>query len=451
MKSILIVDDDNINCVLAKSALEDTYRVITARSGKEALAFLETEVPDLILMDIVMPEMNGKEVVRQIKKNKKWFRIPIVFLTAVSNPMTEAECLECGAEDFITKPFVPIVIKSRVNKIMDSQDFRKELEMQLQNETKKSLTDTLTGLYNREYLVNELTNWLENGNSGTLFMIDLDNFKNINDTYGHMTGDKILQKLAEILKTHARDNDIACRLAGDEFVVFYKDLTDKEIVAEKAERIIRMFAEKIGDTEYAGRVSVSIGIRITLGNESFQNLYEQADKSLYFVKNNGKNAYSFFDENESSFDEKVNEINTTANLDSIRRMLLDVPKGDRGALYVDYDEFKKIYDFVVRCVKRKNQKVQIVLFSLNIPKAQQSKITMDTATEVLKSSVISSLRAVDTGTKYGISQYIVILLDTDIENGKYVAERVIKKFYENETIKAADVKLSYDIQTIGRN
>ena len=159
MKHILVVDDDSMNCVLAKHVLCQNYQVSTVYSGMEALDFLEEQIPNLILMDIDMPQMGGIEVTRRIKENEKWAKIPIVFLTADSDPTTEVECLKLGADDFLTKPFVPMVMNSRVSRILELQDFRHDLEQQLEVKTKqmelatlKSLTDALTGLHNRDYL-----------------------------------------------------------------------------------------------------------------------------------------------------------------------------------------------------------------------------------------------------------------------------------------------------------
>ena len=159
MKHILIVDDSNMYCMIAKNALENTYRISLAHSGMEALAFLEKELPDLILMDIEMPKMNGKEVLRRIKAHKEWSKIPVVFMTALSELETEAECLELGADDFIAKPIKPLIMASRVSKLLELYDLRKDLEHQLMKRTQqmematlKSLTDALTGLHNRDYL-----------------------------------------------------------------------------------------------------------------------------------------------------------------------------------------------------------------------------------------------------------------------------------------------------------
>lgn len=448
MKSILIVDDDSINCLLAKHALAQNYRAITVNSGREALAFLETEIPDLILMDIEMPEMNGKEVVRQIKASDKWDMIPIIFLTADSDPATEAVCIQCGADDFITKPFVPDVMRSRVARVLEIHELRKDLELELEKKTIKSLTDALTGLNNRDYLEKELQALLENGHGGTLFMTDLDNFKGMNDTYGHMVGDQVLQTFAEVLKYYAEDGDIVCRLGGDEFVAFYTDLVDKDIAAGKAAGIIKRFAERMGALGYAGIVSVSIGAKITTGDEAFQELYGKADETLYFVKENGKNAYHFYDENDEEFTAMLSEINTTAELDDIHRMMVDEQEEPKGAFHVEYDDFKKLYDFALRCVSRNNQRVQTLLFTLSLPDASQENVSLDVNMDILKDTVISSLRTVDTGTKYSSSQYIVLLMDTDVENGKIVAERVINKFYQNADVAASGVKVAFDIQPL---
>ncbi len=448
MEKILIVDDDSINCLLAKHALAKDYHTITVNSGREALMFLETEMPDLILMDIEMPQMDGKEVVRKIKACEKWEKIPIIFLTADSNPMTEAVCLQCGADDFITKPFVPDVMRSRVARVLEAHGLRKDLEQELEEKTIKSLTDALTGLNNRDYLEQELDAYLNEGRGGTLFMIDLDNFKSMNDTYGHMVGDAVLQNFAETLKFYAEEKDIVCRLGGDEFVVFYTDLTNKAVAASKAAGIIRLFAEKMGAMGYAGIVSVSIGAKITVGDESFEKLYADADETLYFVKENGKNAYHFYDEEKEQIKEVLNEIDTDADLDDIHRMMMEGQECNKGAFHVEYEEFKIIYDFALRCVNRDNKKVQTLLFTLSIPEEIGTEVSLNRIMDILKDTVISSLRAVDTGTKYSNSQYIMLLMDTDPENGKLAAGRVVDKFYANAEVVSSGVKVSFDMQPL---
>lgn len=448
MKKILLVDDDNMNCILAKHALVQEYEVVIKHSGAEALAYLETNMPDLILMDIEMPEMNGKEVVKIIKANSRWEAVPIVFLTADSNPMTEAECLTFGAHDFITKPFVPDVMRSRVGKILEACEQRKLLESKLEQNTMKSLTDALTGLNNRPFLEKELKKLLEDGHDGTLFMIDLDNFKKMNDTYGHIVGDEVLKCFAEVLKKYARKGDLVCRLAGDEFVTFYADLTDKDIVAKKASDIITAFSENMGAMGYGGIVSVSIGAKITDGKETFQELYDKADKTLYVVKNGGKNAYQIYDENATDSKEKLSRINTNTTLERIHDLMMQEMTENKGAFHVGYNEFKKMYDFALRCVIRNKRKVQIVLFTLSTLNEDATENEMEEAMNLFTEAVISSLRNVDTGTRYSSNQYLLILMDADRKDCQNIADRVILCFEGNYEKKAQVWRIEFDIQTL---
>lgn len=450
MKRLLIVDDDNMNCVMAEYALSKDYEVFAVNSGSAALYFLENEPVDLILMDIEMPEMSGKEVASKIKENPKWSKIPIIFLTADSDPKTEAECLSWGADDFITKPFVPLVMNTRVSRILEVYELRKDLEKQLEKRTKqaevatlKSQTDALTKLYNRDYLELRLNEFLGEGGVGTLFMMDLDDFKTMNDTYGHIMGDKTLQYFAAVLKEYAREEDIVCRLAGDEFVTFYTGLKDRDVVAKKAEGIIKTFSEKMEELGYGGIVSVSVGIMMAQENDEYQELYNNADKALYCVKNNGKNAYHFYDENNDT----ITEVSTVMDLEYVSNMMEKGLSEKRGVFHLAYDEFKNVYDFISRCVARKKQKVQLVLFTMNM-RNKDVDTSIEDVMQLWEESLICSLRSVDTGTRYSSSQYIVIFMDADLENGKAVAERVINRFYD-ENIGIEDiVKVAYDIRTM---
>lgn len=453
MKHLLIVDDNKMNCITAKHTLSQDYEVSVVNSGKEAFAFLETNAVDLILLDVKMPEMDGKEVAQKLKAHEVWKKIPIIFLTADTDPNTEIACLDFGADDYITKPFIPLVMKKRISRILEVYDLRADLERQLANKTQqietatmKSLTDALTGLHNRDYLEKRLTDLLDTGRLGTLFMIDLDNFKKINDTYGHIVGDKILQYFAEVLKKYARKEDVVCRLAGDEFVTFYPELKKKSTAAKRARKIVRTFAEKMGSLGYGGIVSVSIGIMIAKEGESFTSLYNKADKALYYVKNNGKNAYRFYDEQNG----RKQEVNTFVDLRYVSTMMEQGLTEKKGAYQLAYDEFKNVYDFISRCVKRKKQDVQIVLFTMNMLNKQSDK-SMEDIMQLWEHSLESSLRSVDTGTRYSNSQYIAIFLDADFENGKMVAERVIEKFYNNNESLRSEVKITYDIQTMQPN
>lgn len=450
MKRILVVDDDWMNCVLAKGALGESYEVHTVNTGSDALEYMESNEVDLVLMDIMMPGMSGKEAAQKIKERAEWKEIPLVFLTSDSDPETEVECLQWGADDFIIKPFVPLVMNTRVSRILEIYELRKELEQKLETRTRqmetatlKSLTDALTGIHNRNYLEKHLTDWLNNGGVGTLFMIDLDNFKTMNDTYGHITGDETLQHFARVLKAYSEEGDMVCRLAGDEFVTFYPNLTDRTLAGEKAKGIIRSFSEKMGELGFGGIVSVSIGIKISLGGEDFQTVYDQADTALYYVKNKGKNAYHFHDGNK----EEVEEINTTVDLDYVRDVIGKGIPENKGALHLAFEEFKNVYDYILRCASRKQQEVQILLFTMEGLNKQLS-VEAEEVMRRWESAMVNTLRSMDTGARYSNSQYLVVLMDSDLEKGKAAAERLIDSFYESNKELKEEINVTYDIRTM---
>lgn len=452
MKHILVVDDDMMNLVLVKHALKEEYEVTSVTSGEAALEVLEKQIPDLMLLDIEMPGMDGMEVARRMKEEERLKEIPIVFLTADTDPQTEAECLKMGADDFIIKPFVPIVMTRRIGRILELGELRQALEDQLEQKTKQiedvtrmSITDALTGLSNRSFLEKKIAELIGDGHTGTLFIMDMDNFKKVNDTFGHIAGDKTLQILAEVLRINTRKQDIIARLGGDEFVVFFVDMTDKNVAVEKARNIQNMFLEKFRTLYNLGEVSLSIGIvHCPEDGRDFKSLYNNGDKALYYIKNNGKSSYHFFDENK---EQAVEIYNTTVDLDNVRNLIEGKLDTTKGAFQVAYEEFQKIYDFMLRCVARKQQLVQTVLFTLSIMDDTVYELEdMEHAMEVLQDAIKDSLRAVDVGTQYSSRQYILILMDADTTNGTRVVERVRARFYQ--LYGRDNVALSYDIQAM---
>lgn len=666
MKHILVVDDNKINLAIAKRELTEKYQVTLVTSGFQALQFLEKKKPDLILLDIIMPEMDGKDTMKKIRANDEWARIPIIFLTADSTPETEAECLALGADDFIAKPFVPMVMHRRISRIIELNELRYDLETQLELKTRqvekvtlnsimaiantidakdkytcghsarvarcaeeiarrlnwseeelqnlhyvallhdigkigvpdsilnkptrlsdsefaiikkhpitgseilkdikmlehveegalyhherwdgsgypfglsgediplmarivgvadaydamtsnrvyrpklsneavlaefekccgtqfdptickvfiemlkegftvpymdnvenddivdesgkllskvlneyttdiknKAMTDALTGLYNRSYTENRVSEMVGNGQAGSLFMIDMDNFKHINDNYGHIAGDITLKTFADTLRANSGENDILCRIGGDEFVVFYPEFIEREAVAERARMILDCLAGKLEQLGYGNVTSVSIGIAVCPADgEDFTTLYNNADKALYHVKRNGKSSYQFFSEGKSGSEEK-----TVTDLDHVRTMIEAGMREEAGALNVEYKEFRQIYNYISRYISRNNQAVQTVLFTCSGKNGQYPETTvLEDVMNKLENSIVLSLRAADVSARYSSSQYIVILMDADIENGKMVAQRITEQFYREYS--GQEITLSYNIQTM---
>ena len=302
MKTILIVDDNKLNLASARKVLSDEYKVVPVMKGQQALTYLENGECDIILLDINMPEMDGFEVLERIQGMERCRNTPVVFLTADSDPETETRCFRAGALDFIAKPFVPEVMLSRIGRILELEDLRRSLADRLAQKTReasdfknKSQQDALTGLWDREYTEETVNRLLESGTAGALMMIDLDNFKSVNDNYGHLAGDKTLQTLADVLREFSKENDILCRIGGDEFIVFVNGVTAKAQLGQLAAEIIAELRSRIKDCGFETGTSASIGIaQIPEDGHEFTVLYNCADKALYYVKQNGKNAYHFY-------------------------------------------------------------------------------------------------------------------------------------------------------------
>ena len=201
-KTILIIDDTIINLNILEKLLVD-YDIIEATNGVDALAILEKESVDLILLDIIMPDMDGYEVCEKLRNNEKTKNIPIIFITAKSDEDSIEKAYDCGGSDYVTKPFKPKELIARVKMQLKIQKMEKELRL-------LSVIDPMTQLYNRRYFsgVSEYTISLANREKKELsiIMIDIDNFKNINDTYGHQVGDTVIISLAKTLMEKTKKN-----------------------------------------------------------------------------------------------------------------------------------------------------------------------------------------------------------------------------------------------------
>jgi diguanylate cyclase (GGDEF)-like protein len=307
-----------------------------------------------------------------------------------------------------------------------------------------SMTDSLTGLFNRAYASDQIGRLLREGHTGALLAIDIDNFKRINDTYGHLAGDNTLRQLAWTLLESVEIQDLVCRIGGDEFVVFLTDDTVRDSITARIQALTAALTDCLTQLGYNHISSVSIGISVyPYDGKDYDVLYNNADKSLYYVKKNGKNAFYFY--SDEIREEKKSAIST--DLDNIRYVIEGRMGPEKGAFQVEYAEFGKIYSYISRGVRRNHQEVQILLFTLSSTQmARYTDIIPEEAMDALKTAVSCSLRMVDVGSRYSNVQYVVILIDTNIENGAVVAQRVIERFYK--IYSRGDVSLTYDIQTM---
>jgi diguanylate cyclase (GGDEF)-like protein len=296
--SVLIIDDsDNVRDLiirtLREAALFDQYR--EARDGIEGVKSLISTKADLIICDLEMPRMDGFKFMSMVNSRQDLRDIPIIMLTGREDRDLKIKGLEQGACDYVTKPFDAGELVARVKvqlKIKALQD-----ELKKSNELLKELsnTDPLTNLNNRRYLTKALNSELlraeRTGDCLSLIILDIDNFKKINDTYGHQNGDKVLSLIAEVTQKHLRCYDIAARYGGEEFVLVLPgtSLADGEEVAER----LREEVEAISFASPLDKLSVTISLGVALFPtplvDDMESLIRQADEALYRAKQKGRN------------------------------------------------------------------------------------------------------------------------------------------------------------------
>jgi diguanylate cyclase (GGDEF)-like protein len=288
---LLLVDDQPLNIQVMYRIFAADYQVFMATSGMQALQICREQAPDLVLLDIEMPEMDGFEVCARLKADAQTRDIRVMFVTAHNDAAQETRGLDAGAVDFIAKPINPSVIKARV---------RTHLLLKFQSEALHRLVfvDGLTSLYNRRYfdlqLEREWARSTRNGTPVSLILVDVDFFKRYNDHYGHQAGDDCLRTIAQLLQSSLkRKTDTVARYGGEEFVCLLPETGQRDAmdIATELERSIRRQAIPHEDSALADIVTVSLGVATGNGAGSGHDaraLLTLADQQLYLAKNSGR-------------------------------------------------------------------------------------------------------------------------------------------------------------------
>lgn len=291
---VLIVDDEISNIEIMSCLLEPAYEVCFARSGTHALEIAGTLAPDLILLDIMMPDLDGYEVCRRLKQDEVLADVPVIFTTGLAGLDDEARGLSLGAIDYVTKPISPEILRHRVGNHLEMKRMRDQLAA-------LAMTDALTALGNRRLLEKrlglELRRLTRQGDWLSVIMLDIDFFKKFNDTYGHLEGDDCIRKVASVLSdVLQRPSDFCARYGGEEFACILPgtDLRGAMTVAETLRGRVEQLAIANAGAGPAGCVTVSIGVagsRCAPGMTAEQWL-RHADKRLYDSKQTGRNRVS---------------------------------------------------------------------------------------------------------------------------------------------------------------
>ena len=290
---ILVVDDAMENIQLLHQALQEEHDVLFALDGERALELARHQLPDLILLDAIMPGLDGYAVCAALRANPATADIPVIFITALNTPEDETRALEAGASDFISKPVNTAVMRARV---------RTHLTVKRQSDALRelTLTDSLTGVANRRAFDERLDNeWRRAQRTRTplsLIMLDIDHFKAYNDSYGHQQGDDCLRQVSRALVRGAgRTQDLAARYGGEEFAVLLP-----QVELEGAEAVARKLIDEVRQLELPhsgsshGRVTVSLGVASIVPTPAQEpgHLVKLADALLYQSKMQGRNCYN---------------------------------------------------------------------------------------------------------------------------------------------------------------
>jgi two-component system, cell cycle response regulator len=294
--TILITEDDPRMAELLKAILESKgYATQWVENGEAALQAVRTGKPDLILLDVMLPKLNGYQVLELLKADPALKDIPVIFVTVSAETDHKVVGLRLGGYDYITKPFDIEELLARVESVMRIKNEHDNLRKQNQRLAELSMTDPLTGLYNRRFLNERLKEELDRARRYqypiSCLMVDLDNFKDVNDHYGHLEGDRVLQHIALFLKNDSRVVDIVVRYGGEEFLLVLPqtDLGGAQVVGER----FRMLVEntQFVEADPACRLTVSLGASAFATNalRSTEELLKLADEALYEAKRSGKN------------------------------------------------------------------------------------------------------------------------------------------------------------------
>jgi len=297
VRKIYIADDETNIRLGIKTFLESVgYAVEDFENGDLLLAAFAENPADLVVLDVMMPGSNGFVVCKELRKTSY---VPIIMLTARDSDLDYATSLDLGSDDCLTKPFSPMALTMRINAIFRRMEFNKKTYAE---------RDMLTGLFDKVSGINLIENKLmisADNSKHALYVVDIDNFKGINDNLGHAVGDAMLKDVADILSGIFRSADIVSRFGGDEFVVLAADIRDTDFVTKRAEEICIALQKSYKEGDVVQSISASVGASIyPIHGTTYDDLFKLADKAMYTAKQGGRNGYTISGEERVGADEK---------------------------------------------------------------------------------------------------------------------------------------------------
>jgi two-component system, cell cycle response regulator len=297
---ILVADDEPVNLALIRRRLEwEHYRVETAEDGGQAVEAARRVLPDLIILDVMMPVLDGLQACRLLKEDPATRDVPVIFLSALDDTDTKVRGLALGANDYVSKPFrveellarVSVAIRMKLERDRLRQR-AEELRRSAEAASEMSMTDALTGLLNRyglqRALQREMAEARRYARPLSCLLIDIDFFKAVNDTYGHAAGDTALQQTARVISESVRGSDVVCRYGGEEFLVLAPE-TGVDGARALAEKIRQSCSSRLfGDAGRVFPLTLSAGVAQLDPGESGNDMIARADEALYHAKQTGR-------------------------------------------------------------------------------------------------------------------------------------------------------------------
>ncbi len=435
---IVVVDDEPISLTNARNLLADeNMKVSCLASGQHLLRFLEKNTPDLILLDILMPEMDGFETyhaLRQFEQEKGRSKTPVIFLTGENNKETERRGLKAGASDFIRKPFDKDVLKKRIKNTISNSRTIKNLK-------KEASLDKLTGFLNKDSGTERISELCAEKN-GMLMIMDLDNFKLVNDLFGHDMGDRILVAFSDIVRNNIRSEDVVSRIGGDEFMAFFFEFCEEDSLTSLSKRLNeeldKKAAELMGE-DHGIPLGISIGAAFCpKHSREYRILFQYADSSLYRVKQDGKHGFAIYD-SEEDVQEPGNDLEK--EMRRIAKIMKERGEG-RGAMLLGQDAFSWNYRFIMRFTERYGGSVVKMIFSLS---TEEKGVLFSEIMAEFGSALSLSLRKSDIIFQNRSNEFFVVLPQLKEKDVEGVTKRILNAWEEKGFNDRVNICYAYEM------